>query len=162
MKKTEIEHRLAEALDMSSIVNKTIETTIEELKKTETSKDDVLKVLSDISGFTKDALATLQSIEVENRTKFLEECVTKIVSWSQAESERVRFRVHLLQERASALQSVHSFVSERAKSYEARAKAIERVADPNRDKRHPEKLSVLRAAKEIEETRTFEENEEDE
>ncbi len=73
----------------------------------------------------------------------------RLLSWSQAESDRMRIRPQALQERVAALQSVTNWLGERGKSHKGRIDAIVSAADPERDKRRPEKLSVRRAAQEL-------------
>lgn len=146
MKKQELEHRLAETGDVKSTVEKTLSMVLEDMKKSETGTQEALRILGEVGAFVRDALAALGGMSQEEALKFAETNLQKLKGWSQAESDRLKARPQLLQERAAAFQSILGWLDERAKSHESRIIAIERVADPNRDKKHPEKLSVRRAA----------------
>ena len=159
MKKIEIEHRMAEVEDVSKVIEQTFNNTLEEARKNEASKDELLKMLSDISSFSKDIISAALNLKDGEKTKFLEESLTKIHGWSLSEADRIKLKNQLIQERIASLKSISNFMTDRIKMYDSRAKAIERVADPNRDKKHPEKLSVRRAA--IESQNIANEDEED-
>lgn len=139
---------MAEIEDVSRVIEQTINSTLDEARKSEASKDELLKILSDISNFSKDTVSASANLNDIEKIKFLEDSLTKIHGWSISEADRIKLKNQLIQERIASLKSISSFMSERIKTYDARVKAIERVADPNRDKKHPEKLSVKRAAAE--------------
>jgi hypothetical protein len=146
MKKQELEHRLAEANDVRTTIEKTLSLVQEDIKKAEGGTGEALRVLGEVHSFVRDALGTLSGMQQEEALKFVESNLQKLKGWSQSEVERLKSRPQLLQERAAAFQSILSWLDERSKSHESRISAIDRAADPNRDKRHPEKLSVKRAA----------------
>lgn len=146
MKKQELEHRLAETNDVRATVEKTLSMVLEDLKKAEGGTGEALRVLGEVHSFVRDALGALSGMSQDEALKFAESNLQKLKGWSQSETERLKSRPQLLQERAAAFQSILGWVDERAKSHESRIAAIDRAADPNRDKRHPEKLSVKRAA----------------
>lgn len=146
MKKNELEHRLAELLELRESIEKTIQTTVEDAKKSEITKEDSLRVLGDVFSFARETIESASKVKEEDRLKFFEGALQKMRSWSQAEIDRIKSRPQILQERLASLQSINGFLIDRSKSHEARIAAIDRAADPNRDKRHPEKLSTKRAA----------------
>ena len=156
MKKQELEYRLAETGDVKTTVEKTLSMVLEDMKKVENGSSEALRVLGEVNNFVKDALTAFSGMSQDEALKFAEGNLQKLRGWSQAEAERLKSRPQLLQERAAAFQSVLGWLDERSKSHESRIAAIDRAADPNRDKRHPEKLSVKRAA-----AHTQSENDED-
>lgn len=145
MKKQELEHRLAETSDVRTTVEKTLSIVLEDIKKAEGGTGEALRVLGEVHGFVRDALVALNGMQQEEAIKFAELNLQKLKGWSQSEVERLKSRPQLLQERAAAFQSIIGWLDERSKSHESRIAAIDRAVDPNRDKRHPEKLSVKRA-----------------
>jgi hypothetical protein len=146
MKKQELEYRLAEIGDVRETVEKTLSLALEDIKKTENGTGEALRILGEVNSFVKDALGAFSNMPKEDALKFAEGNLQKLKAWSQSETERLRLRPQLLQERAVAFQSILGWLDERSKSHGSRIAAIERAVDPNRDKRHPEKLSVKRAA----------------
>ena len=151
MKKQELEHRLAETGEVKITIEKTLAMVLEDMKKVDSGSAEALRVLGEVHNFVKEALTSLHGMSSEEALKFAENNMQKLKGWSQSESERIKSRPQLLQERASAFQSIVGWLDERSKSLEARISAIERVADPARDKKHPEKLSVKRAAASLKE-----------
>lgn len=149
MKKNELEQRIGELSELRVTLEKTLSMSTDELKKLESSSEDVLKYLSDISMFAKETIEKSHNLSHDDKIKFLEANVSKLVGWTQSESDRIRQKPQLISERIATLQSVISHINERYRSHEARIIAIDRAADPNRDKKHPEKLSVKRAAQEL-------------
>lgn len=145
MKKNELEQRALELKEVLEAIQKTLQSTEEEIKKNDASKQEVVRVLNDISSFATDLLQSTKSMPAQERAEALESSILKILSWSKAEGERVSLRSHVLQERVATLESISGFISNRALSHEARITALERVADPSRDKKHPEKLSIKRS-----------------
>ena len=146
MKKQELEYRLAETGDVRETVEKTLSIALEDMKKTENGTGEALRILGEVNSFVRDALGALSGMPKEKALEFVEGNLQKLKGWSQSEADRLKIRPQLLQERAVAFQSILSWLDERSKSHESRISAIDRAADPNRDKRHPEKLSVKRAA----------------
>lgn len=151
MKKNELENRLSEVDEVLSTIEKTLGVASDDVKRAETVRDDVLKILSEVSNFVKLSIENAGKAQEQEREKILEDSMRRLLSWSQAEGDRIRIRPQALQERVAALQSVVGWLGERSKSHKARIDAILRAADPDRDKRRPEKLSVRRAAQELEE-----------
>jgi len=149
MKKNELENRLSEVEEVSTTIEKTLQVALDEVKRAEVVKDEASRILNEVSNFARASLENLLKIEEEDRAKAFEEVLKRLVGWSQAEGERMRTRPQVLQERVTALQSITNWLGERGSSHKARIAAIERAADPNRDKKHPEKLSVRRAAQEL-------------
>lgn len=152
MKKNELENRLAETEELTGTIEKTLAVAIDEAKKAETVKEEANRILMEILNFSKASLENVSNLEDAERAKSLEDSVRRLIGWSQAENDRMRIRPQALQERVAALQSVVGWLSDRSKTHKARIAAIERAANPERDKRHPEKLSVRRAAQELSET----------
>jgi hypothetical protein len=149
MKKNELENRLAEVEDVLATIEKTLAVAVDEAKRAETVRDELMRVLGEVSGFVKGSLENLQKTPEGDREKVLEDAMKRLLGWSQAENDRVKIRPQALQERVAALQSVTGWLGERGKSHKGRIEAIVRAADPERDKRRPEKLSVRRAAQEL-------------
>ena len=149
MKKNELENRLSEIEDILGSVEKTLSLSVEEAKKAETTKDELVRVLSEVTAFAKGSYDTSQKLEGEEKEKMLEDAMKRLMAWSSAENDRVKIRPQVLQERVTALQSVTNWLGERGKSHKNRIEAIVRAASPDKDKRHPEKLSVKRAAQEL-------------
>ena len=151
MKKQELENRLAETTEVKTTVEKALSIVLEDMKKLDGGSAEALRILAEVNGFVKDALSALAGMQQEDALKFAENNLQKLRGWSQSEAERLKSRPQLLQERASAFQSIIGWLDERSKSFESRIVAIDRAADPNRDKKHPEKLSVRRAAASMQE-----------
>jgi hypothetical protein len=157
MKKNELENRLAEVEDVLATIEKTLGVAIDEVKRAETVKEETTRILVEVANFVKHSLENLSKVSDSDKEKALEESMRRLLSWSQAESDRMRIRPQALQERVAALQSVTGWLGERGKSHKGRIDAIVRAADPERDKRRPEKLSVRRAAQELTEDDTDDE-----
>lgn len=157
MKKNELENRLAEVEDVLATIEKTLGVAIDEVKRAETVKEETTRILGEVANFVKHSLENLSKVSDSDKEKALEESMRRLLSWSQAESDRMRIRPQALQERVAALQSVTGWLGERGKSHKGRIDAIVRAADPERDKRRPEKLSVRRAAQELTEDDTDDE-----
>ena len=157
MKKNELENRLAEVEDVLATIEKTLGVAIDEVKRAETVKEETTRLLGEVANFVKHSLENLSKVSDSDKEKALEESMRRLLSWSQAESDRMRIRPQALQERVAALQSVTGWLGERGKSHKGRIDAIVRAADPERDKRRPEKLSVRRAAQELTEDDTDDE-----
>ena len=151
MKKNELENRLAEVEEVLSTIEKTLAVAIDETRRAEIVKDELTRVLGEVSNFVRGSLENLPKVAEPERERALEEAMKRLLGWSQAESERVKIRPQALQERVAALQSVTGWLGDREKSHKGRIEAINRAASPDRDKRHPEKLSVKRAAQELSE-----------
>jgi hypothetical protein len=152
MKKNELENRLAETEELTGTIEKTLVVAIDEAKRAETVKEETSRILTDILNFSKASLENASSLDDADKAKSLEDSIRRLIGWSQAENDRMRIRPQALQERVAALQSIVNWMSDRSKAHKARIAAIERAANPDRDKRHPEKLSVRRAAQELSET----------
>lgn len=149
MKKNELENRLAEVEDVIETIEKTLSVAIDEAKRADLVRDELSRVLTEVSNFVKGSIDSIQKVPETDREKVLEEAMKRLLSWTQAENDRARVRPQALQERVAALQSVINWLGERGKSHKGRIDAIVRVSDPERDKRRPEKLSVKRAAQEV-------------
>ena len=148
MKKNELENRLAEVEEVSITIGKTLEVAIDELTRAGIVKEETTRILNEVTNYVKSSLESLSKTS-DSKEKILEESMRKLLNWSLAEGDRMKTRPQALQERVSALQSVTNWLKEREHSHKGRIEAILRAADPERDKRRPEKLSVRRAAQEF-------------
>lgn len=149
MKKNELENRLAEVEEVLTTIEKTLGVAVDEVKRAETVREESTRILGEVANFVKLSLENSLKASGGDKEKALEESMRRLLSWSQAEGDRMRIRPQALQERVAALQSVTSWLGERGKSHKGRIDAIVRASDPERDKRRPEKLSVRRAAQEL-------------
>jgi hypothetical protein len=151
MKKNELENRLAETSEVHEAVEKTLTTVLDDIKRAEGNTGEATRVLGEVFAFVREALDSVKNVPDTEKLKFLESNLLKLKAWSQAEGDRLKSRPQFLQERAAAFQSLLGWLDERKRGHESRLAAIDRAADPNRDKRHPEKLSVKRAAAQLNE-----------
>lgn len=146
MKKNEIENRSSETKDISTIVERSMNSIQEEITKLENYREESFRILGEVNNFSKETLENLSKIQEDERLKYLESTLQKLKGWSQAEADRIKNKHLYLQERITTLVSIKEMLDTRFKAYELKITAMNRVLDPNADKKHPEKLAIKRNA----------------
>jgi len=153
MKYEEIETRVSEIEEISTMLRNTLERARSEFVESQVEMR-FIRQLGEIERFAVGLLESAKkSTSQEELNSIFVTGIEKMIEHARVESTKIKEKLPAMRERVAVLESFSSFLDDKKVTLIGKKEAIERVINEEGDPRHPEKISTLREAERVRKNR---------